>query len=167
MDFNWLTPKAVPGDAGKKGKGSWVIEPINRGETVAVFGGYAVSGSQLADFSADRVSRAIQVDDDMFLMSGERPEPGDFLNHSCDPNCGILGSVVLRAMRDIEVGEELTFDYAMCDSAPYDGFVCHCETERCRGQIDHQDWRREDLQRRYAGYFSSYLTAKFSPSFAG
>ena len=39
------------------------------------------------------------------------------VNHSCDPNCGIkvneTGAHDFVARKDIEVGEEITFDYAM------------------------------------------------------
>jgi len=42
-----------------------------------------------------------------------------FINHSCEPNVGFAGNVVLVAMRDIEAGEELTTDYAMFDD--YEG----------------------------------------------
>ncbi len=34
---------------------------------------------------------------------------------------------------------------------------CLCGTGSCRQLIDGQDWRRPDLQQRYAGYFSWYL----------
>jgi hypothetical protein len=82
-----------------------------------------------------------------------------FLNHSCEPNVGVGGNSVLVAMRNIEVGEELTTDYALFDD--FDGsMVCHCGRLRCRGQIDGRDWRRNDLQERYRGYFSWYLARR-------
>jgi SET domain-containing protein len=36
-----------------------------------------------------------------------------FFNHSCDPNCGFqaIDESLVVAIRDIEVGEELTYDY--------------------------------------------------------
>jgi SET domain-containing protein len=33
-----------------------------------------------------------------------------FINHSCEPNVGFAGNVVLVAMRDISPGKELTTD---------------------------------------------------------
>jgi hypothetical protein len=42
-----------------------------------------------------------------------------FINHSCDPNVGFAGDIVLVAMRDIRQGEELTADYALFDD--YEG----------------------------------------------
>lgn len=35
------------------------------------------------------------------------------LNHSCEPNCGMLGQTLIIAMRDIGPGEELCFDSAV------------------------------------------------------
>ena len=38
--FNWLTPKAEARNAGGKGMGSYALEPIAAGESVAAFGGW-------------------------------------------------------------------------------------------------------------------------------
>ena len=48
-----------------------------------------------------------------------------FLNHSCEPNVGFGGNIVLVAMSDIEAGEELSTDYALFDD--YEGSMdCNC-----------------------------------------
>ena len=162
MDYNWLTPKAEARPAGDKGFGSFVVEPIASGETVAGFGGWVIDGQRLAELPTYRQHRSIQVDDDLFLVSGEDPEPGDMLNHSCEPNCGLLGSQLLIALRDIEPGEELTFDYAMCDASDYDEFRCLCGLPTCREVITGSDWRKPELQVKYAGSFSSYLMRRIA-----
>ena len=82
-----------------------------------------------------------------------------YLNHSCEPNVGIKGQIVFVAMRAIRRGEELTIDYAMFDSDSTP-MRCNCRTPSCRTLITDRDWRRPDLQRRYAGYFSWYLQQK-------
>ena len=64
---------------------------------------------------------------------------------------------MLRAMRAIAPGEEICYDYAMSDGSPYDEFECTCGTPDCRRQITGEDWRRPDLQKKYAGWFSTYL----------
>jgi uncharacterized protein len=157
LDYNWLTPKAQARPAGDKGWGSFVLERITRGETVAAFGGWVVPREVLATMSADRQGRSIQVDEDLYLVPSDEREPGDMLNHSCEPNCGLAGSQLLIAMRDIEPGEELTFDYAMCDASDYDEFVCLCEQPNCRGVVRGTDWRDPVLQAKYIGYHSPYL----------
>ena len=162
VDFNWLTPKADAVPAGDKGWGSFAAVPISAGETVAAFGGYVVTHETLSTFSHDRQSRSIQIDEDLYLVSGETPEPGDMLNHSCEPSCGLIGSQVLVAMRDIEVGEELTFDYATCDCSDYDEFTCLCGEPTCRAIVTGQDWRRPDLHEKYDGWFSPYVARKIA-----
>jgi hypothetical protein len=43
-------------------------------------------------------------------------EKANYTNHSCDPNAGFGSSPIsLVAMRDVQVGEEITFDYAMSE----------------------------------------------------
>ena len=162
MDYNWLTPKAQARPAGDKGWGSFAIEPIGTGETVAAFGGWVVSRATLAEMSHDRQSRSIQVDEDLYLVSDETPEPGDMLNHSCDPNSGLQGSALLVAMRDIAVGEEITFDYAMCDASDYDEFSCMCGQPTCRQIVTGADWRDPVLQAKYDGWFSPYLNKRIA-----
>jgi len=81
----------------------------------------------------------------------------DYFNHSCNPNCGLDSPISLVAMRDIEVGEEACFDYAMSDSSDYDEFECHCGAPNCRKTITGRDWMLPELQERYFGFFSPYL----------
>lgn len=162
MDFNWLSPKAQARPAGEKGWGSYAVEPIQAGETVAAFGGSVVPLAVLQTFNDDRQSRSIQVDTDLYLVSGETPDAGDMLNHSCEPNCGISGQILLVAMRDIEPGEELSFDYAMCDASDYDEFRCLCGEPTCREIVTGSDWRDPVLQAKYAGWFSPYLERRIA-----
>ena len=162
MDYNWLTPKAEARPAGDKGWGSYVTSPIAAGETVAVFGGWVVDEARLATMSLDRQHRSIQIDAALYLVSSDTPEPGDMLNHSCEPNCGLQGSQILVAMRDIEPGEELSFDYAMCDASDYDEFRCLCGAPTCRDVVTGSDWRDPVLQTRYAGWFSPYLVRRIA-----
>lgn len=58
-----------------------------------------------------------------------------FLNHSCDPNCETderRGHIYIRAIRDIEAGEELTYDYNLYDGEEEDN-LCNCGAAICRG----------------------------------
>ena len=82
------------------------------------------------------------------------------MNHSCEPNCGFLGNVILVTMRDIEAGEELTFDYAMSDGCDYDEFECRCGRAVLPGQGHRQRLDGPGLQRRYRGWFSPYLARR-------
>ena len=162
MDYNWLSPKAQARPAGEKGWGSYAVEPIPAGETVAAFGGHILPLAVLETFSEDRQGRSIQVDTDLYLVSGDTPDPGDMLNHCCEPNCGLLGQMLVVAMRDIQPGEELSFDYAMCDASDYDEFRCLCGEPTCREIVTGSDWRDPVLQEKYAGWFSPYLARRIA-----
>lgn len=160
--MNWLTPKAQPRVTPGKGHGSFVVEPIKAGETVAAFGGFVMDRHMLDQLDGERQSRSMQIDDDLYMVSAVSPEPGDYINHSCDPCCGIVGSVLVVAMRDIAIDEELTFDYAMADASDYDEFTCQCGSASCRGVVTGRDWRSRAIQDKYKGWFSSYLERRIA-----
>ena len=160
MRHSWLIEGAEVRSAGAKGLGLFAAAPIATGEIVAAFGGYAMSGRELGRLPTERQVHSIQIADDLFLVGPESCEPADYFNHSCEPNLGIVGSVMLTAIRAIEIGEELTFDYAMSDADDYDEFACLCRTPACRGRVTGRDWMLPELQRRYAGYFSAYLSRR-------
>ena len=157
MDYNWLTPKAQMRVTPGKGSGSFAISKISKGEIVASFGGNVINQSELTNYSTDRVSRSLQLNSDTYLLSGYVPEAGDMINHSCEPNCGIAGTSSVQALRDVEIGEELSFDYAMSDSSHYDEFTCACGKDKCREKITGMDWQKKDLQAKYSKYFSAYI----------
>jgi len=71
-------------------------------------------------------------------------------------------ATTIVAMRDIAVGEELTFDYAMSDASDYDEFECNCGTSLCRGKVRADDWRLDTLRHRYKGFFSPYIQRKMN-----
>ena len=162
MDMNWLSPVAEANPAGGKGWGSYARVPISAGTTVAAFGGFVAARETLNTMDEDRRNRSIQIDDDLFLISAPTPEPGDMLNHSCEPSCGLMGATILVAMRDIAAGEELTFDYATCDASDYDEFACQCGATSCRGTVTGRDWMLPELQRRYHGWFSPYIVRRIA-----
>jgi len=55
---------------------------------------------------------------------------GMYINHSCHPSCVIDGMNVV-AIKNIKVGEEITFDYA-CEGELASPFTCNC----CGNYID-------------------------------
>jgi len=70
-----------------------------------------------------------------------------FINHSCDPNCEvdeINGRILITAIRDIEAGEEITYDYNLYDGDADDPSLCSCGARNCRGSM----YSEEELARR-------------------
>jgi hypothetical protein len=161
MGVCYLTPKARPTTVAL-GHGSVATESISAGETIAAFGGRCVTRDELELLSSSQQRRSIQIDDTLFLAGALEPEPADFINHSCEPNCGMRGSVLVVALRDIAVGDELTYDYAMSDGSEDDEFECACGTASCRGKVTGHDWMLPELQLRYRGHFSPYLSRRIA-----
>lgn len=91
------------------------------------------------------------------LTSGEYDGVMMRVNHSCAPNVGMGGNVLLVSMRDIAAGEELTIDYALFMADPGFAMECRCGTAACRGTVTGTDWTRAELQQRYRGWFSWWL----------
>ena len=75
-----------------KGSGSFATSKISKGEIVASFGGNVIDQNGLTNYSPDRVGRSLQLNNDQYLLSGDVPEAGDMINHSCEPNCGMAGN---------------------------------------------------------------------------
>ena len=157
---NFLTPLAVPFGTPPHGFGSRAIAVIPAGVSVATFGGTALTPSVFAQYEAERRSRSLQVDTNLIFLGPPSREPGDSINHSCEPNCGMRNATTIVAMRNIAIGEELTFDYAMSDASNYDEFDCNCGTASCRGRVCADDWQLDTLRHRYRGFFSPYIQRK-------
>lgn len=79
-----------------------------------------------------------------FDIDGNVPwNTAGIINHSCDPNCeavNIDGHIWICSKRDIEKGEELTYNYGYgIDN--YDEHPCRCGSENCVGYIlDEDQW---------------------------
>jgi hypothetical protein len=162
MGVCFLTPKARPTATPGKGYGSVANESIAAGEVVAAFGGRCITRDEFDLLPTSQQVRSMQIDEDLYMAGAPEPEPADFINHSCDPNCVLSGSVVLVALRDLAIGEELTYDYATSDGSDYDEFECACGTDLCRGKVSGHDWMLPELQLRYRGFFSPYLAKRIS-----
>lgn len=162
---SYITPKARKGTASAiDGRGLAAVAPIAAGELVAIKGGHIVTTAALRSLPERLQNSEIQIADGFHLAAVEAAEYEPvmlFINHSCEPNVGFAGNIVLVAMRDVGPGEELTTDYALFDD--HDGAMeCRCGTPSCRGTISGRDWQHPDLQRKYGNYFSTYLQRRIA-----
>lgn len=163
MVASWITSKAVKGIASHiTGRGLIATDAIEKDEVVAVKGGHVVTTEALRALPEPLNNSEIQIADGLHLVAltdDEYEAVMLFINHSCEPNVGFAGNVVLVAMRDVEAGEELTTDYALFDDHD-DSMECRCGRTTCRRRIHGRDWLRPDLQDRYRGYLSWYLARR-------
>ena len=158
--FSYLNPKCEARNHPEGGCGVFATAGISKGELISLWGGRIVRKDELDPSMPRFTQRVIQVDEDLYLLTAEEKEPNDCFNHSCDPNLGFFGQIGLVALRDINAGEELMFDYAMSDGGPYDEFECYCGSPDCRKKITGNDWKLPELWVKYQGCFSPYLTRR-------
>lgn len=77
---------------------------------------------------------------------------GAFVNHSCDPNCGIQlvnDRVFFVSIRDIRAGEEITFDYSTTMDSENWKMNCLCGSPQCRGLITDFKCLPKSVQEKY------------------
>ena len=137
------------------GKGDAVLatRSFAPGETVMV--GFLVGPLTEND------SHATQVGPDRWARHGGL---GPKVNHSCDPNCGVRlndgQAFDFVARRQIDAGQEVTFDYAMRNFT-IDHFptICLCGAARCRGAVT--GWKDLPAARKadYGELVAPYLRA--------
>ena len=126
--------------------GVYTTTPIRRRSIVAEY-----TGPRLTSSKADDIYEHSPRTYLFGLVDGENVIDGDgiaaFINHSCDPNCEadeIKGHVIIRAIRNIEVGEELAYDYNLYDGDLDDPAPCFCGAKRCRRSM----YSRKEMARR-------------------
>jgi SET domain-containing protein len=159
LNLTYFSPKVEKRKSPIEGRGLFAKQSIEAGEIVVVKGGHILTKAQRDQIGKELGPSEIQISEDLFIgptTSRQREGGMMHLNHSCEPNLGLQGQIVYVALRDIEAGEELTFDYAMNDDEP-DEMTCRCGTPSCRGTITGADWRQPEIQRKYDGYFSWFI----------
>lgn len=164
--ISWVNPKIIIKKVGKKGVGSFADAPISRDEVVIVQGGRIIDYKRIEESDyRPFCDHGFQIEKDFLICpvepTRERLDGISNVNHSCNPNCGFKGQIVLVAMRHIRVGEEITYDYAMTDASQHNvtcsEMECLCGASNCRHIITGDDWKNKDLQEKYKGYFSTYI----------
>jgi uncharacterized protein len=155
---SYLSPAIeVRAHPAKGGLGLFARHALPAGALLVVWGGDIFTYEQYMQVPEARRPHFVQVEEGLYLGAPDRPEPADYVNHSCSPTAGLVGQITLIALRDIQADEEICFDYATSDGSPYDEFDCACGAPDCRGRVTGDDWQRPALQARYAGHFSPYL----------
>ena len=107
-----------------RGYGMQALAPISSGSLIIEYCGEVISHDEcyrrLSSYDLMGVHDFYMMELSSHLMLDARQQgnAARFINHSCDPNCGTqvwtVGSqqrVGIFALRDIEVGEEITYNY--------------------------------------------------------
>jgi SET domain-containing protein len=119
------------------------------------------AGTRIIEYTGERISHAEadsryedRPDDDnhtfLFIVdprtvidAGVGGNEARLINHACDPNCETVienRRVFIEALRDIEPGEELKYDYLIQrenDDPPNvdEIWACRCGADACRGTM--------------------------------
>ena len=127
------------------GQGVFALRRIPKGTRIIEY-----KGTLITDAEADRRYSRIQahsphtmlfsVDDGLVIDATRKGNSARWINHSCAPNCEIEEEhhrVFIEARRDIEPGEELTYDYNLQigekhTKAAKREHACFCGSRRCR-----------------------------------
>jgi SET domain len=94
--------------------------------------------------------RFVQIDLDHYM--GPSGGLDDLVNHSCNPNAGLRFTpegVFLVAIRSIQRGEEICWDYSTTLSNTTFYMHCRCGTPHCRHVIGDFVFLEPELQQRY------------------
>lgn len=162
--FSWMNPKLEVRDTDKYGKGVFANDDVKKGEMLAIFGGYVLTLDEEEKLPQEYRDGGVQIHDDYVLSSKDHIELTDYFNHRCEPNAGFNGQIFLVSMKEINKNDEISFDYAMClfskSDEDYYSFPCECGGDKCRGNVTSDDWKNEELQARYKGYFQGFLEEK-------
>jgi uncharacterized protein len=163
MANSFLSPKLElrPCPA-KGGWGVFAAETIKKDELLTVWGGRIMTEEESERLPSEIQRHGLQVEERIYLIPLTEGEDADYFNHSCNPNAGLNGQICLVAMREINIGEEVCFDYAMSDSSDYDEFECRCGSANCRKKITGNDWKLTELHKKYEGYFIPYLQKRIN-----
>jgi SET domain-containing protein len=130
-----------------QGTGAFATRPIRKGTRIIEYLGERISQAE-ADrrYDDDDPSQPVllfNVDRGVVIDAGVGGNDARFFNHSCNPNCDAVIAqrrVFIEAMRDIEPGEELTYDYSLTrdgldDEESERRYACHCGSANCRGTM--------------------------------
>jgi len=129
--------------------GCYTLDAIPKGRRFVEYDGVRITKSVADERYADRpVTYLFGFGDKGDVIDGFGTAM--FLNHSCDPNCETEehgGRVFIRALRAIEAGEELVYEYNLYDSDDDDA-DCYCGAPQCRGTMFSEDEVKRQARRK-------------------
>lgn len=132
-----------------KGWALKIEEPVKAGRLVIEYVGEVINEEE-KERRLQHHAKFTPEDKNMYIMELGKGEYIDarfkgsvsrFINHSCDPNCHLVkwnvkgvNRIAITALRDIEAGEELSYDYQFHTNQAME-WKCHCKSKNCRGTM--------------------------------
>lgn len=145
------------------GRGAFATRRIRKGTRIDEYIGERVSHAEAdrrheGKADDDNHTFLFIVDRRLVIDGGVAGNQARYINHGCDPNCESViedRRVFIEALRTIEPGEELKYDYSIGrddDDPPNvdEIYACRCGAETCRGTMLWPAKRPEKRARRKA-----------------
>ena len=140
------------------GRGVIASEDIKKGERVFTIKGrkvkFLIDNQKTADaisYNLIGIGKNTWVNPDHF---------GQYYNHSCAPNSGIVGKNVI-AVKNIKKGEEVTADYSLNEADIFWYFRCSCGAKSCRGIVRSIQFLPQRIFNQRRSFISKYFRAVF------
>lgn len=159
--MDWITDKAEIKQSEFGGKGLFAKKKMLKGEAVVIW-----KGEYTNKTGAERARKlgklVMQWDEDLFSIEERGKDLGYFINHSCDSNLWMKDAHTLIARRNIQIGEEVTADYALweADEKYVSKWTCVCSSKLCRKKFTGKDWKIKEIQERYKDHFSPLINKR-------
>jgi SET domain-containing protein len=100
--------------------------------------------------------RSLQIGEGKHAFGSE--ETVGYLNHGCDPNVFLdFSCLCVRALKDIQAGEEAKINYAATEYEMHDSFRCDCGSPECLRMIGGFKFLTRDQQLKLKPYLAPYL----------
>ncbi|RME22176.1 MAG: SET domain-containing protein-lysine N-methyltransferase [Candidatus Zixiibacteriota bacterium] len=143
-----------------QGRGAFAARRIRKGQRIIEYIGRRISTEEADRKYADTPGKRhhtflFTVDEHTVIDASYDYNKARYINHSCDPNCEAVsedGHIFIEAIRNIQPGVELTYDYAFESDGPITEedrrlYPCHCGSPKCRGTIIKPKRRRRKSRR--------------------
>src|SRR5882757_3289915 len=145
-------PKLILLETQHYGKAVFAGGDIEKDEVIALWNGPVYEVENNSDLPNDRplmvADHAIQFERHKWRDSEGLAR---YINHSCEPNCGIRGLFNIVAMREIRKGEEITWDYEMTENSDWK-MNCKCGSVHCRKIIRAYRFLPAEIKLKYRDY---------------
>jgi SET domain-containing protein len=119
------------------GQGLFANTTLRRGRRIIEYLGEKITKAESARRCEQQNWCIFSLDEEFDLDGNFEWNPARYVNHSCAPNGeadGGDGRIWITALRDIQPGEEITFNYGY-DWEAYREHPCHCGAAECLGFI--------------------------------
>ena len=129
---------------------------VARGEMLVSFRGFAPVAEQTRHSIQIGARRHIDT------LEASRFEADDFLNHCCSPNAFFdTLTIEVRALKDIEPGEEVVLNYCATEEELVEPFKCECGSPDCYGMVRGFRFLSQSQQEALRDIASPWLKTKY------